>query len=219
MREIRLLMKYGQKFPQNAPTPPGPRVVLPSSAGEAGFIIVPGVSPFVELEPAGGGQEGSGEGRGTSNRGDFRSVVERRKGLRILRDFALVRCGEHFAWALSIQERFFKKPRRVKTGGKKYCGYFVIVRRKQKTARCQRCGKRFWLSGVGVLAQSDEHEKLRKLISTYRGWRGKGRDLNPLGDLDAHVVRRDNLDETAAAGRPGNPRHTWRTSARVIQKI
>ena len=203
MREIRLLIKYRRKLLQNAPTPPGPKVILPSSAGEEGFIVVPGVSPFVELEPAGGGWGDPRGGRGASNRGNFRSVVERAKGLEISRDFALVRCGEHYTWPLSIQERFFKKPRRAETGGRKYCGYFVIVRGKQKTARCPRCGKRFWLSGIRVFAQSDEAGRLRKLIPFYCGQAGKRRVLNPLGDLDAHEVRQgqSGLDRCGRDGR------------------
>jgi len=86
------------------------------------------------------------------------SVRSRRRGLSIIKRYALVACTHRDSRSARL------------------CPEYVIVRRGQRAAKCRR-GHVFWLDKIRPLAASDFRARLRALIPRFRGNVGAGKPL------------------------------------------
>lgn len=79
-----------------------------------------------------------------------KSEIVRRKGMRCLKNYALLECA--------------CKPSPLSEA----CGYYLIVKRGQQTVKCPKCKRRFWLAGKKIIATSDHVWELKGMIDHFR---------------------------------------------------
>ena len=122
--------------------------------------------------------------------GEPPSVRSRRRGLAIIKRYAIVACPHRDSKSARL------------------CPEYVIVRRGQRAARCRR-GHVFWLDKIRPLAVSDFYARLRALIPRFRGNVGAGLPLfyrSRRKPLSNHAHRSTGKGQSRLSNRGERPR-------------
>lgn len=98
------------------------------------------------------------------------SEFKRENGLQLRCKFGIAVCTRH----LGVRRRSGRFIPNSITG---ICGYLNVMKQGEKLPRCGGCHKRVWARLEDVIFQHDNLKVVKMVVSSVKGWQGRGRQI------------------------------------------